>query len=337
MADIIRAGALWGYCQLTKFMAHDAGRLLAEVGLTLADLDNPDAYLPRPSVVALLEKTAGQLDCPDFGLRLAEAQDIYVLGALAFAIRNAPDLQSAIATAGKYVHYQSTQSKLTIETGEQEARVIFNTARPETNGRQITEQSIGLFCRIIRQLTGDVARPTRVTFTHEPAAPLATYASRFGPAPQFNAEHNSVSMKSSDLALPLGSSNRQLQALVEAYLETHAPQPDADIERRTHEALTHVMRSGPAGIDDVADLLRMHPRTLQRRLMAKGATFERVRDNVRKSIAEFYLASDVVPLAEVAQLLGYANQSALTRSCVRWFGRTPLATRRELRRMREAS
>mgnify|MGYP003507391567 CR=1 FL=1 len=37
-----------------------------------------------------------------------------------------------------------------------------------------------------------------------------------------------------------------------------------------------------------------------------------------------------MPLAHVAFLLGYANQSVLTRSCLRWFGKTPLAMRDEL-------
>ncbi|MGH8431573.1 MAG: helix-turn-helix domain-containing protein [Solimonas sp.] len=74
----------------------------------------------------------------------------------------------------------------------------------------------------------------------------------------------------------------------------------------------------------------MHPRTLQRRLTEEGATFEKVRDEVRKDMAETYLANQLVPLAHVAHLLGYANQSVLTRSCLRWFGRTPLAMRQQI-------
>ena len=83
-------------------------------------------------------------------------------------------------------------------------------------------------------------------------------------------------------------------------------------------------------LEDVADLLNMHPRTLQRRLTSEGTTFERVRDDARRRLAEIYLANDVVPLAHVAQLLGYASQSVLTRSCLRWFGKTPLAMRQQV-------
>jgi AraC-like DNA-binding protein len=158
-----------------------------------------------------------------------------------------------------------------------------------------------------------------------------------GVEPEFNAEHNSILLSRDDLVQTLGPANQHLQTLVESYLDMYAPAPRCEIERQAHEALMNIMRAGPASIDDVADMLRMHPRTLQRRLMASGTTFERVRDNVRKSMAEFYLASDMVPLAQVAHLLGYANQSALTRSCVRWFGTTPLAFRQNLRRKQMAN
>ena len=87
---------------------------------------------------------------------------------------------------------------------------------------------------------------------------------------------------------------------------------------------------GNAAIEDVANMLHMHPRTLQRRLTTEGTTFEKVRDDVRRRMAEIYLANEVVPLAHVAHLLGYANQSVLTRSCLRWFGKTPLAMRQQV-------
>jgi AraC-like DNA-binding protein len=73
----------------------------------------------------------------------------------------------------------------------------------------------------------------------------------------------------------------------------------------------------------------MHQRTLQRKLSLVGATYEQMRDDVRRDLAGVYLAHDVIPIAHIAYLLGYADQSVLTRSCLRWFGKTPMAIRRE--------
>jgi AraC-like DNA-binding protein len=334
MTDIIRSGALWGYMQLTQHMAPDAAALLAQAGLTPEDLDNTDAYLPRPAVVALLELTATRLRCPDFGMQLAKMQDVNILGALAFAIRNAANVRQSIAAASRHVHYQARQGILSIEpvAGSRDERIVFRAPYLKQGARQKTEHAICLFCRVFSHLTAGRAHPRRITFTHDALLPAAAYAKHFeGVTPEFSAEADCVFMDKDTLALPMAGANPRLQALVETYLESQSPRPDVSIENRTYAALAQVMRFGPASIEDVADLLRLHPRTLQRRLSEGGATFERLRDEIRKDMAERHLSDARVPLSEVAAVLGYANQSALARSCVRWFGRSPKVVRDQLR------
>lgn len=334
MADIVRAGALWGYLQLTEQMAADATRLLAQVGLTPEDLDNPDAYVSRPAVVALLELTAERLQCPDFGMRLAKMQDVNILGALAFAIRHAPDVRRSIVLASRYVHYQARHGTLSIEpvAGGREERIVFRAPYLKLSTRQKTEHTICLFCRVFAHLTAKRARPRRIIFTHDALLPPAAYTKYFeGVTPEFGGEADCVFMDRDTLALPMATANPQLQALVETYLESQSPRPDIPIENRAYAALAQVMRFGPASIEDVADLLRLHPRTLQRRLSDSGVTFERLRDELRKDMAVRHLSDARVPLSEVAAVLGYANQSALARSCTRWFGRSPKVMRDQLR------
>ncbi|MGH6950132.1 MAG: AraC family transcriptional regulator ligand-binding domain-containing protein [Vitreimonas sp.] len=332
--DIIRAGALWGYSPLTRSLSHDPEPLLAEVGLSEAAIDNPDHYIPRPAVIALLERTAERLACPDFGMRLADLQDVNVLGALAFAIRNAVDLRGALTAAARHLHYHSPSVTLKIQPSDRpnEVRIVFDYAhqRSSADNPQMTEQNISLACRIDHHLTGDRARPRRVTFAHAQISPSAVYVEHLGLTPEFGAPVDSFCLNRHELDLPMKNANPQLQAIVERYLEMNAPKPGPEIGRRVYQAVAQIMRNGAASIEDVGQMLNMHPRTLQRRLMAQGTSFEKVRDEVRRSMAEIYLADDLVPLAHVAFLLGYANQSVLTRSCLRWFAKTPLAVRDEL-------
>jgi AraC-like DNA-binding protein len=336
-ADIIRAGALWGYLQLTRFLAHDPAPLLAEAGLSEADLDNPDRYISRPAVVALLEISAKRLDCPDFGLRLGRMQDMYILGPLAFAMRNARDLRGALETMARHVNYQSPLSSIRMEPGDNanEERIVSYHEGDEPDATvQMVERGICLFCRVDDHLTGERVHAKRIMFAHAPASSRDVYAEYFSVAPEFNAPVTAVCMDRRDLALPVTTANPQLHAILERYLEFNAPAPGADITRRVREAIVQIMRNDNATIEDVAAVLKTHPRTLQRRLTAAGTTFERARDSVRKQMAEIYLANDVVPLAHVAHLVGYANQSVLTRSCLRWFGKTPLAMRQQVARGR---
>ena len=72
--------------------------------------------------------------------------------------------------------------------------------------------------------------------------------------------------------------------------------------------------------------MAMHPRTLQRRLEREGETFDRIRDRIRREKAEYYLYKTNAPLAQVAGIIGYSEESIFTRSCQRWFGLSPRQT-----------
>ena len=336
--DIIRAGALWGYCSLSRMLAHDPQPLLAEVGLSEDDLSDPDQYIRRPAVIALLELSAARFACPDFGMRLAGVQDVNILGALAFAIRNAADFRSALAAAARHVHFHSPSVTLALAPSEDadEVRIAFNYGHQTSSADnpQMTEQTITLFCRVDRHLTGNRYRTRRVTFAHAAISSSNVYIEHLGLTPEFRAPMDSIGIDRRELAMPMKTANPQLQPIIERYLELNTPQAGADIGRRVHQAIAQIMRNGNATIEDVAGMLHMHARTVQRRLMAQGTTFERVRDDVRRHMAEIYLANEMVPLAHVAHLVGYANQSVLTRSCLRWFGKTPMAVRQQKGRSR---
>jgi AraC-like DNA-binding protein len=73
--------------------------------------------------------------------------------------------------------------------------------------------------------------------------------------------------------------------------------------------------------------MAIHPRTLQRRLEREGESFDRIRDRVRREKAEYYLRRTNAPLSQVAGIIGYSEQSILTRSCRRWFGLPPRKVR----------
>jgi AraC-like DNA-binding protein len=62
---------------------------------------------------------------------------------------------------------------------------------------------------------------------------------------------------------------------------------------------------------------------MQRRLHEQGTTFEEIKDKARRHFAERYFSEPDVPLSQVTALLDYSDQSALSRSCRRWFHATP--------------
>lgn len=63
--------------------------------------------------------------------------------------------------------------------------------------------------------------------------------------------------------------------------------------------------------------------TLRRRLVEEGASFQRLKDESRRTAAIRYLADTDLSLADIARLLGFDEPSAFFRAFRRWTGMTP--------------
>jgi AraC-like DNA-binding protein len=48
-----------------------------------------------------------------------------------------------------------------------------------------------------------------------------------------------------------------------------------------------------------------------------------IKEEARRDAAQYYLQQTDLPLSQIAERLGYAEHSVFTRSCVRWFSKTP--------------
>ena len=83
------------------------------------------------------------------------------------------------------------------------------------------------------------------------------------------------------------------------------------------------MLDGRCSGDDVARVLSMHRRTLNRRLQALGLTFQDMLDTVRLDLARQLLSESNIALDEVAAVLGYSGISPFMRTFRRWTGTTP--------------
>lgn len=81
---------------------------------------------------------------------------------------------------------------------------------------------------------------------------------------------------------------------------------------------------GPAGasLEQVAGLLALHPRTLQRRLAEEGTGFDHLRDEALRELAHQYLTESSLAMSHVVLAPGFSEQSALTPFGAEWSAAT---------------
>ena len=76
------------------------------------------------------------------------------------------------------------------------------------------------------------------------------------------------------------------------------------------------------GKERVADQFALSGRHLVRKLAEEGTSFKLLREQVLQRMAEQLLREDV-RLSEVAERLGFSDESALVKAFRRWTGMTP--------------
>lgn len=323
---MVRASGLSGYRELVGELGGDPDALLRRLRIPNGVADDPQAFLSYRSLIRLLEWSARELDCPDFGLQLSTRQDLGILGPLGVAVRNCDNLGEAMQTASRYMFVHSPAIAFTPQLSERSGRVrlVFQILL-ERLGRavQVTELSVGLAARTVALLAEQPRTLAGVRFSHERVAPLRSYEAHFGAPVEFGAEESAIELELSALTLPIHDASVELRELAEDYLQLHHEDPQTPLSTRVRMVIQRSLGTGSSSCNDVAAAFALHPRTLQRQLRAEGTTFERLKDEARAELARTYLANPELPMSQVAALLDYSEQSALSRSCRRWFNETP--------------
>ena len=162
---------------------------------------------------------------------------------------------------------------------------------------------------------------------------LAPYLERFRAPIHFGAARDRLCFTASEWASPTVDADDALAHL----LEEHARMLAARRPAAPAGFVTSVQSSIMAGLPETADeesvahALYVSRRTLQRKLAQQGTSFRAVLDDVRRGLAESYLADGGVSIQEVAFMLGFSEQSSFHRAFQRWTGSAPGRWRRRLR------
>jgi AraC-like DNA-binding protein len=134
------------------------------------------------------------------------------------------------------------------------------------------------------------------------------------------------------LVLPLVTEDRHLLETLRPICDEAAKERGtatgslrAAVENEAQKLLSH----GKAKRHRVAKSLGHSDRTLTRKLMDEGTTYEQVLDQLRQSLARQYIKEQSVSLSQIAWLLGYERSTSFNHAFRRWTGRSPSVVRSE--------
>lgn len=324
---MMRASGLRGYIPTMRSLRVDPYELLHQFKLDKDLLENDETLIPQQAVIDLLETSAAIADCPDLGLRISIYQDISILGLLSVMLQNATSMRKAVEYASDFlfIHGQgfslsfNESSSLVSDSFE----IVFDTQFKSSPPIQSIDLCIGAMHQISKWLCGKDYGLKAVTLPYTPTAPLAVYKKFFNAPIYINQERAALHINKDFLFLQPNGANPLLRHIAEDYFSRHFRTPDSTFKSRVEKVIKLNLSTTKANKIDISKILNIHPRTLQRRLKEENTSFDEIKDNLRKELASYYIKNTDIPLYQLTLLLGYPEQSALSRATKRWFNSTP--------------
>lgn len=330
---VIRAASLRGFVPLVEALGGDPAALLERFGIAAEALTRDDGLIPITAHDLMLDSAADELGCPDFGLRLAEGQDLSILGPLAVAIESSSSVGEALALAGTFLFVHSPALHLGVEADPRGARGVVaityrKSLRESPYSPQATELGIALIHRIFAALLGGSTGLRSVELPHAPLSPVERYTRHFTVDTRFHAPAAALRVDAQILDATFADADAAIRQIALEHLNRHHTDPQEQIAVRVRRTLSEGLGSAAPTLEQVARALGLHPRTLQRRLADEKTSFAVILDDLRRTVAVHYITATDIPFVQVAALIGLSEQSALSRAVQRWCGLSPRALRR---------
>lgn len=330
--DVVHSDALRFFPELVRELGGDPEALYAEARMHPDVARRGGPLLEYSDFVRLLVLASERLGAPDFGLRLAQSQrGGKVIGPIGVVMKNSSTVGQALGYCAKHIQAYSLATRVRFKP-DRSKHILRVSLEVLLDGvfdtRQVMEHALSLANLNIIDISRGAARARQVLLRHEPIMPQQDYRRHFGCEVLFGQETDGFILTENDLLCEIDDPDEQVYEMATNYIDHHYPPSTPPIHARVRALIVRYLGSEDYTHERVAGELCMHPRTLQRRLRAEGMSFESIKDEVRREVALRYLQQSDIPLTRVAQKLGYAETSVLSRSCQRWFEASPQQIRR---------
>lgn len=179
---------------------------------------------------------------------------------------------------------------------------------------------LGLFDAVSEQ----TVRPLRMSLTVPADRRSGRYTELFRCPVDYGCAEDVWVFPASALDRPLtGSIPEVLRAtdrIARQYVESL---DDNTVASSVRQLLVQLLPSGHADQDQVAERLYRSTSTLQRQLQSEGTNYRAVLESTRLDLARQYLRDGQYSQAQIAFMVGFADQSNFARAFKRWTGMSP--------------
>jgi AraC-like DNA-binding protein len=268
----------------------------------------------------------------NIGLEAAKHYSPLDIGALGVTFLSSATLMEALQRLERYISVINT--KLSFSATEKDDRIDLIS---EITGLQGDANRIVEDCRM--SIVVDLCRlglnnevdPIEVAFTYPEPNATGEHFGVFRCPLLFSQPVSRISFSLADSLHPFTAANREM-ALGNDQILTGMINDlkTSNLVGQVKRAIIDNLPSGTPSEELIAKQVFVSSRTLQRRLADESTNFRTLVLEVRRELAEQYIADRTMPLAEISYILGFSDTSSFSRAFKKWTGDSPALFRTNL-------
>ena len=304
----------------------DAEPIFAKLNLDRKGLVKPGSRVSALKMARLWDDAIAATNDPWFGFTVggrAKPGDFYVLGHAWLASET---LKGALNRLCRYNQILTTHSSVLRLQKKGDSYELTETypedVRPQHKAaKDASYVAVLNLCDLVAQRT---VRPINVSLSVAPELGSERYADLFGCPVTYGDQKETWTYDATELEQVLTGSIPDVAEATDRIAKEYIQSLDSSsVATAVRAMLIQTLPSGRSDQETVAKRLYRSRSTLQRQLGAEGTSYRDILENTRRSLAERYLVEGDYSQAQIAYMIGFADQSNFARAFKRWTGVSP--------------
>jgi AraC-like DNA-binding protein len=316
---------------------NSAEALLLSAGLPARALDEPDFPVSLQQELEICAAMAAQVPRGTSLVRLLFASldkmGIENLGVIGMAMRHAPTAIDSLRVCLAYPELTMGHCRMVVRRQPDGVLLSFHMERPTI--READEAAIDDLVtylevldltsslRNIQDFMGSRQPPLRVRLPYPEPVDWQAIADKLDFQVTFSAEETSLCFPAAVDTTPLPAANPILFQMYSSLAEKMSRMLAEDISFEERVVRWLWASSPPPTRADVAGLLALSERSLNRHLAREGTTYAELLARVQAERAQNLLRNGELSVSEIGYRLGYSEPAAFSRAFTHWVGQSP--------------
>ncbi|WP_133407097.1 AraC family transcriptional regulator [Parashewanella tropica] len=277
------------------------------------------AWIPATRTRKLYLSIASQLHCSDFPIKIGLSFSPDTLGPLGILFLLSPTLEQGFKALENFYPLQDKNMRLEVKVEDEITIIQINVVQPIVKYLRdvIAVSAILRLVSLLRLSMGESYQPIKTCFRRglefkgiEQALNLECY---------FDCCVDAIIIPTKDMHISLQMAgetiNKQIREAIRNYLVF-----DKELVLPLKSLIREKISEMDYNLDLAASELNISVRTLQRRLKDMDLTFSKIVQLVRLELALELFEDKKLTLADIAERLGYSDESVLSRSLIHKYG-----------------